>query len=532
MRNSASYLLAIGLCLGLGWQAVAEASPLPSLNERLLLAVQAMQAREPGERTGKLEDLELFVLGETAESLEQRDHAQSFRQYLRDFLTDSPLLPLLPEPDYEVSDLSMFDPKQDYSRLIKSVYAYISRNPYISPDDPELSALAALLEEIVRDTVTRVDTNAYWRFLQDYPDSLVAGWAVYQLAWDNWLQREGDAGALAGFGMRHPDHPLSREARSTLDIPYFNPRQLAQLSSVLPGLGEETLEPGMRESSTTLYSELLYLAGTIGFAVAAQSGYRPENLAGALIFANLLILNHRGSADKAYYLALRRNQAEYRKFMLAHLEDPITGPGKFPAPAPAFAPAPLPLADEFIFSLVYQFRSVGDSLQGQGLVEERDLGNLGFRAEYLRSLIEFQSEGPVTTGIGLAPFGRVFFNHVRPVSETLYPGGLRVQELEAGLEAAWITRLQVGSNWFQLRLSGGPSWRDRRWTLTGDHFQEQGLAYALSGGLAWGGMSGVYWQVHVFYSAAAQKNTARLESREISVPTESLGVQFGLGVRF
>lgn len=531
MRNRVTHLLAVALGLGMACPTWAEIPASPPLHEQLLLAVQAMQVEGIGLRSGKLEDLELFVLAEIAAALDKPDHALSFRQYIKDYLTDSPLVSLLPDSKIEVGPPSIFDPDPDYSRMIKSAYAFISQQ-VPGPEDPELNALAVLLEENVRDAMTRMESNGYRRFLQAHPESLYAGWAAYQLAWVDWKQREGDNRALTDFGRQHPKHPLSPEALSTLNVRYFDPRQMAQRSSVIPGMGEETLEPGMREASSALYSELLYLGATIGFALAAQNGYRSGNLTGALIFANLLILNHRGSADKAYYLALRRNQAEYRKFMLDHLEVPITGSGSFVAPTPPPVPPAPPLAEDLILSLVYQFRSVGDSLQGKRLVLSEELGNLGFRAEYFRSLIEFESEGPVTSGLGVAPFGRVFFNEARSVSNDLHPGGLQVQELEGGVEAVWFTRLHSGPNWFQLRLSGGPSWRDRRWTFVNDQYTEQGLAYALSGGLAWASISGVSWQIHMFYSTTAERHTAQLEGQEIGVPPESMGVQFGLGVRF
>ncbi len=521
-------ILLVGLTSGvfLGGRPIAA----ETLSVKILKACQVLETVRPVSQPGRIEELEIFLLAAAYEELGQSREAGQYYQYLADFYAASPLVSLLPETLQPGSYLSEFNPDPDFSRLVKNAYSDIlkSRKSNVILN---LEQFARLLTALVHTPSALRETGGVELFLKEYPEAPYAGWAAYQAAWQQRLQSGENPEVLREFWAGHKSHPLGREAREAVEVENFSPVRLARLSSLLPGRGEEILEPGLSVSSTWMYYEALYLAGTIGFALAAQQGPRLENLTGALIFANLLILNHRSSAEKTYYMARRRNQAERRKFILDRLEKPITGTGRFNLPSKP-KPEAGPCANDLLLSLCYQTGGVAEGFRHSGIIREDELTNLGFRAEYVRSALDIWRSGKISLGLALAPFARCFFNQAGPAPGRNPDCGMKIHEAAAGVELACLTRLALGGGWLQARISGGPAWRQRGFSVSGLSYREQGSALSGSLDLAWGGASGTYWRVGVVLDDSFQSGEVKVADQTLAVPSISLGIQFGLGVRF
>ncbi|MBN1596511.1 hypothetical protein JW933_11350 [candidate division FCPU426 bacterium] len=489
--------------------------------------LHSAQAETP---KGRLEDLELFWLAEILDALGQGALADQHRQYLRDFFPSSSLLAHLPSYPEHTPYLQEYNPDPGFSRLIKTAYARIGTQ-YLQATDSGFEDFVSLVQAQVESTAEAEWRQALGDFVSAHPDSDWAGWAVYELAWIHWLENQGDTEALSDFWRQHQDHPLAQESSAAMDVPYFSPRRLALLSSLVPGLGEETLEPGLHLSSGLWYSEILFLAGAVGFALAAQNDARLENLTGALISANLLFLNHQGSAEKAFVLARRRNWAEKRKFSLERTDLPATGSGHFAVPA-YFAPEPESLAHELILSVTYEAVNAGSGFAGKGLVEESQLVNMGFRGEFITSLLDVWHQDRLGFGLAAVPHARFFANHARPQTGQLLDGGLHVQEAAAGADLALLLRWYLGDSRLQFRMSAGPSLRLRNLTVDRQEYTKQDMLGSAALVLNWGGHSGTYWQIGVFYEDSFQDHSLTVAQQSIILPSRSLGYQFGLGIRF
>jgi len=501
-----------------------------TLSVKILKACQALETFRPVSQPGRIEELEIFLLAAAYAELGQSREAGQCRQYLADFYAASPLVSLLPEASYQGSYLFEFNPDPDFSRLVKNAYSDILKSRE-SNGSLHLEHFTRLLKALVQTPSTSREAGGGKLFLKEHLETPYAGWAAYQAAWQQRLQSGGNSEAFREFWAGHKSHPLGAEALEAVEVELFSPARLARLSSLLPGRGEEILEPGLSGASPWMYYEALYLAGTIGFALAAQQGSRLGNLTGALIFSNLLILNHRSSAEKTYYMALRRNQAERRKFILERLEKPITGAGRFNLPANP-EPDAGPWANGLLLSMSYQTGGVADGFRHSGIIREDELANLGFRAEYVRSALELWRAGKISWGLALAPFIRCFFNQAGPAPGPAPEYGMEISEAAAGVELACLTRITLGGGWLQARISGGPAWRQRGFSISGLDYREQGAVLSGSLGLAWGGASGTYWCVGITLDDSFQAGEVKIADQVLAVPSNSMGIQFGLGLRF
>ncbi|MCD4813776.1 hypothetical protein K8S19_08810 [bacterium] len=493
-------------------------------------AAQKLTAYYPQTPAGRLQDLELYWLALTLDALGQSDRSEQYLQYLQEYYPKSPLQNILPEIPEDTPYLPHFDLDPEISRLMKTAYHEIEQNRY-GPETPAFSECIALLTLQI-DAILQGDQAAGWeRFLEKYPESEYSGWAAYQMAWQARHRETNTLTLLKDFWVSQKMHPLGLEAAEAMDVRFFSPEKLSFLSALLPGLGEETLEPGMRESSTVMYSELLFLAGTIGFAIAAQNNARIENLTGALIIGNFLILNHKGSADKAYVLAHRRNMAGQRKFQKDRIDKSVIGPAWVSQAAAKNDPAGS-LDNELILSLNYQTESIGSGLRGKGYVNDNNLVNLGFRAEYLATLLTLLSGPHLDISLGVVPFARLYINAAEKQSESGLDKGLYIQEYSMGAELAWLTRWSFQESFLQLRISGGPAFRVRTFSLDQAEFDDKKLVPAVTLALDWGGLSGSYWHAAVFYETGTTEASLQLDADTITLPSKSLGFIFGLGIHF
>ncbi|MCK5242135.1 hypothetical protein KAR34_06775 [bacterium] len=531
MKNKPVLLLVLpALLLGFGINpSWAEKEAVSAFYKRLFNSAQILKNARPADKEGRVEDLELFWLAEMLAAEEQHMPANQHWQYLKDYFTHSPLLLLTPPFPEDTPYLQEFNPDPEFSRLVKTAYTRIPEN-YQSVQHREFKALAYLLVRQVETVLGEHPKKGFQDFIRKFPESEYTGWAAYQLAWLYWLEHQGSTRLMGEFWQQHQEHPLASETQEAMEVPYYSPCQLSFLSSLVPGWGEETLEPGLQLSSGLWYSEIMFMAGAIAFALAAQSSDRINNLAGALISANFLFLNHQGSAEKVYVLAHRRNIAQKRKFSLDRIDVPVLGTGRFVLPEYP-EPQPESMANEFIFSLVYNAQNVGHAFLEQGVVENDDLINLGFRLEYITSLLDIWRGDIFSFGIAVVPQGRFLLN--APATKNSQDDSrLETREMAVGGELALLTRVALGTRWIQLRLSGGPAYRLRSLSINQYAYSEQGLATSVTLALNWGGFSGTYWHLGFYYDDSFQARDFVYQSETLSVPSHSLGFQFGLGIRF
>lgn len=525
--------LGAGLANAQSVPAAEPAAPTEAdLAGRLALACQSLAAAPEAKASGRLEDLELFWLAELMDFQGEALEARRTRRYLAAYWPRSPLLPLLPSLRTDGDLLSDFTPDPDWSRLVKACYQWLGRPAVASdPADPDLEAAVAIslayLEGIAAGGLgARLES-----FLREYPESRFAGWAVYQQAWIHWMEADGDPSGFSALRAQQAEHPLAAEAAEAATVPYFEPRSVAWRSSLLPGWGEELLEPGMRESSSQLYSELLFIAGAVGFAVAGQNQSRLENLTGAAIFANLLFLNHQGSAERAWHLAQRRNWAERNRFLRERLEAPLAGPGRFAPLARPERQAPA-MADELEIALLIKQRGADQGFAGRGWIHDDQLINLGGQVRYRRSFLQTPAAGPLTAGLAVAPRLKFVYAQAGTRDPERFRDPLRSSEWSLGAELLGIVRWSWDAWWVQGSLGAGPIWRQRRLTFDPFGHADQGSALAASAGLEWGGPSGTYWQAGFWWEDDFQRRSVSAAAGRVEIPGSGLGLQFGLGVRF
>lgn len=484
-----------------------------------------------GHPQGRQADLELFVLATAwaAQGLSQR--AAGYQEYLRTYYPRSPLLPLLGPPDPDAGFLETFEPDPDFSRLIKAgCQLSVSGTSRTAEDTGGWLALVRAYQDGPENLPAASELED---FLQQQPEAPLAGWAAYQLLWEQRLLLPPAAGcaAVARFASAHRGHPLAQEAAESLDLQWFSPRDMALRSILLPGWGEETLEPGLRASSGALYSEALYALGLIGFSVASRQANYLSNLTGALIFANLLMLNHVSSANNAFQLARHRNWANRRAFIAGRLEQPVPGAGHFEAAE--FEPLPEePLARELVLSLIYRPLGLGEALRGQHLVDEQQLANAGIQAEYLASLAGLVRVEGLAVDWAIAPSAWLFAAHASASPDSDFTGGADIREWAAALQTGLLARLDLGGSWIQARLSLGPAFRQRSLSALGQDYSDQGPAGEGAFALAFGGESGCYWQAGVTCDQSASANEFTLAGQRLTAPAFGLSYQFSLAMKF
>jgi hypothetical protein len=524
-------LLAVALAVAAAPAPAAEI-PATAVAERLLAGARALSVQGSPAASGRLQDWELFAVAEALASLGQDYRADQYRRYLQTYFPRSPLLRLLPPVPAEVTPLDYFEPDPDLSRWLRNIYRRLTAADPAPPAE-ELADMVELLRVASELPEMPPAAGPLEEFLRLRPESPWAGWAAYQLAWRSRLEASDRSGAecLGRLASEHKDHPLGEEAGEALDLRWQSPRRLALVSALVPGLSEELLEPGAHESAGALYTEALYLAGAVAFTVAAQSNARAPNLTGAVILFNLLMLNHTGSSARAYEAGFRANGGERRRFLADRLERQVSGSGRFDG-GYYQPPAPEPLADDWVIDLGYRQWGAGEALRGRGWVHDDQLGNLGLRLDYLRSVWDEALAPEWTVGAGLAPYVRMFATHAAPVQDSPLPGGASVFEAGLGVEAAFLTRLDFGGSWAQVRLSLGPGYRRRTLDASGAAYGDSGAVLTGTAVLALGSASGAYWQAGACVDESFASGSFQAAGQMLSVPSRGWEIFSGLGVHF
>jgi len=512
---------AVALCLAPGMTHAVETATDPLVLE-MERACRALEPSNPLQKPGRLQDLEIVFAALGFEAMGDPDEANAFRQYLLDYYEKSPLVKILPPVPADSGLLSDYDPGPAYSRLVRALYTDLTAHREQTRLEP--------LGEVLKTQMQERDGDCFADFIRSRPDSQYAGWFAYQMAWHQAVAANS-AEPLAAFSRACPGHPLAQEARQALDMQFFSPRRLAQLSGLLPGSGEEILEPGLRESSSFMYSELVYVLGTIGFVVASQVGSRTENLTGALIMANLLMLNHRASSENAFVLATRRNQATARKFLQDRMGQPVRAPGPVRVPEAPREPLP-PMADQLLFSLELPLSDMLSDFRGRGWVRDEQLTNLGIRLSYVRSLLDLNRAPDWESSLGLAPWGRYYANRAQRLDDSPLAADAEALLAGAGLEGLFLLRLNMGGSWIQLRLSGGPGWRMRQTGVGDQRLNGSGWVATATAGLELGGFSETFWHLGYTLEDAGRAESLRLAPGEVAIPGQRQGLEFGLGIRF
>ena len=529
MRRHSAGTLILMLTLGAVF-AAAPAAPADGADSlrrvQAVCAAAATTATAQGKSRGR--DLELFVLAEARESLGADPMTAQLRLYLKTYFPDSPWLrrlPPLPE-DTPVLDNVELDP--EWSRLVR---AGVRLSRAAAPDE-SWQTWFKLVQIQAKTPQQTADSGELREFLAAHPAAPLSGWAALQLLWEDRELFPGPKSAeeFREFWAQHPGHPLGAEASEALDVPWFPPEHVAHLSAILPGWGEETLEPGLHASSQALFAETVYLLGAVSFWAASQSRSRAGNLTGGLIFFNLLMLNHRGSAEQAYTTALQRNAAERRKFLNERLDRELAGSGRFSPAAPEAPPAEA-LAQDLVVGVSYRLHNAGDAWRGRSLVRDEQLDNLGLTLDWVQSLWD---SGPAAwqAGVGLMPHAQLFGTRAQGLPDAPFVSDVNVSEYGGALEAVGLLRWTSGGPWLQLRLGAGPGYRQR--TVDGSGFAgtDAGQAWFGSAVISLGGEGGVYWQVGYSVDDSFRETRVVLPDRELALPSRGEEIQFGLGVRF
>lgn len=428
---------------------------------RLAAGVRALQASPSAPGASLSPEFQLYALGEALAASGRDVYADRFRSYLRAYYPKSPLAALLPADLGDALPLEYFDPDPEVARLVRTVYERFAASPAgAGPTDADTDL--RLLELAAGESRMPLPPAGVIDLLDQGPDSPWAGWLSLQVLWARRLllsDRSGGEG-FAVWGAEHADHPLATEAREAASLRWAQPLALAQRSALLPGWGEDTLDPEAHEGASALYSELLLVAAAAAFTVSAQGDHRVENLAAALAMYNLLFLNHSGSAETAYAAAVRYNLGQRRKFLTARRERPVLGAGRFVLPAAVLAPPAAP-AWSVQLSVSYRQTGAGDALRGTNWVREDELANLGVRGEVRARLAELASEPGFGLSLSAAPYVRGFTTHARPAEGSPLAQGASVSELGAGVEAVLLASVGGDEGAWRVRLSCGPGLRWR-----------------------------------------------------------------------
>lgn len=528
-RMLAGLLLACGLMFpARPLQAVEQAEE--ALNQ--LQAACRQEATTPASaRTGRQEDLELFVLAQAWKHQGLPKRAAAYLEYLRTYFPHSPLTSLAGPVVSETGYLEQFDADPDFSRLIKAGCTCLGGDH--AQATASLEVWLDLISTFAAGPERLPDAVGLQRFLEKYPDSPLAGWAAYELVWEQRLVSDPESGfhLAADFAAAHPGHPLAQEAAESLDLPWFKPQALAFRSILLPGWGEDTLDPGMRMSSGQMYSEVIYALGLIGFSLAGRQGNHIANLTGVAIFANLLMLNHVSSANHAFQLARHRNGTTRSKFIATRLDQAIIGSGRFAAPELPVRPSEL-LAKDLVLSLLIRPLGLGEAVRNQGLIDDSQLTNAGFQAEFLTSLVSILRSPGFGLDWAAAPAAWFFTTHADALGDSPLTQGVDVNEWAADIQTGLLARVEWDESWMQVRVSLGPAFRQRSLQADAQAYSDQGLAGIGTFGLAFGGPSGCYWQAAVSLDRSATTSEFTLAGKNLTAPTLGLTYQFSLAIRF
>jgi hypothetical protein len=528
MRRTRLPVLALAVLLAAAPVRAEEAAEAAA-RDRLAAGVAALRTSAAGPGAAFSAEFQLYALGEALAAAGQTLHADQFRRYLAAYYPKSPLCALLPAKPEDVLPLEYFDPDPEVVRLVRTTFERYAASPS-GPADADLEL--GILNLAAGESRMPLPPAGTADLLDAEPSSPWAGWLSLQLLWARrLLDPVPDGGeAFTAWAAAHPDHPLAAEAREAASLRWVAPLDMARRSALLPGWGEDTLEPGAREGSSALYSELLLAAGAIGFTISAQSVNRTQNLTAALVLYNLLFLNHKGSAENAYAGAMRYNLGQRRKFVTARRDRPILGAGVFTVPPEDLAPPPEPVWSALL-TVGYRRSSTGDTLRGTGWVREEELQNLGVRLEALAELTRLTTAPEFEVVLGAAPYVRGFSTHAGPSEGSPLTQGADAAELGAGAEAALLARLGSEESWWQARLSLGPGVRWRR-------LDAPPVAYAGTGAVATAmfalgnGGKAASWQIGFAVDDGFATVPIESPGRPLTVPAEGWELFGGLGASF
>ncbi len=520
-------LLSLSLILSAGHAQAAEPTSVPA---RIFTACGLAAGTTPtGKALVRYRDLDLFVLAEAREALGQAEKAAQVRQYLKTFFPKSTLLSVLPTVPDPTPVISEVDTDPEWSRLVQ-VGLHLARTEAPTADWSEWFELVLAAAAAPQEPISPEHLHA---FVQRHPEGLLAGWAAYQGLWEQRLLTPDDDSTVGfqTFWAEHRAHPLANEASEAQDVRWFSPRAVAHLSTVFPGWGEEILEPGLRESSRALLSETIYLLGTLGFLSASQHQARAGNLTGALIFLNLLMLNHQTSGEQTYVTATRRNDSERRRFIAERVDRPIIGTGTF-APPEVQLPETGPMARDLIVAVGYGLQNAAAGWRGQGLIRDEQLDTLVLNVDWTQTFWDTTWGEVLRTGVGVSPHLQVLSTQAEGLESAPINADLAVNEWGGALQVVGLIRWEWGGPWMQLKLGAGPGYRHRAMNQAGFSDVDQGQAWFGSAALALGGESGMFWQVGWTADDSFQSGTLRLSDRTLERPSRSQQVHFGLGAYF
>ena len=102
----------------------------------------------------------------------------------------------------------------------------------------------------------------------------------------------------------------------------------------------------------------------------------------------------------------------------------------------------------------YRDWGVASGLRGRGLVADDQLGNLGFKAEIARTLLDFDVAGDLPASWVIIPGARWFANAASPDPNSGCRGGLTVSDGRA-VETGVVAKLEAGPG-VQVAPSAGP----------------------------------------------------------------------------
>lgn len=529
IKNARLGLLLLLLTASVARPAAAAEIP-SSLVSQLQQLYQTYQPLSSEATPGRWEDLEVMVAAAVMQARGRADQARQLQLYLKTYFKTSSLLPLLNLKPNAGLNLQLFEPDPLFSRLVKDSYNYFRQHPRPGQGGyfQELAALVPLFWQ--RDP--GVKRSGLEAFLTRTPRSLFSGFAAYALAWQDFQDQQGSTESFYHVWQQDRTHPAARESYEAMEVAYFSPQQLSLASALLPGWGEEQLEPGMQEAAGQMYYELLFWAGAIGFTLAGQEQARSENLTAALIFANLLLQNHQASARRAWVMANRRNQSDEKRFIEDHFKNNLLAEGEFTPWSPV-ALKPEPPHQHLIVSPFLQIHSLADAFDRHGWIQDSSLVNAGISLGYQWDLIHQQTV-PYAVIVGLRPQVDLYFNPLLrdPGEERIKDNGWQSDQtarVQVVLTQAWhITT--TDSLYFS--IMAGPAFCWQRLSLADLDYQHQAALAGAGISLGYGGPGGHYWALGLTADDAFQTQTATLLGKTLALPPLTWRVAFEFDILF
>ncbi len=529
--NRRYWAIMLLLLFSVGMAAWAGATvSCPSLPQSLQLFYDRYQPLQPPLKSGRLEDLEIMVTVAVMQAQERMDQAQQLQFYLQTYFPASSLLPLLDVNANINGRLRLFEPDPLFSRLVKDSFVFFKQHPR-QADRVYFQQLAALAELFWRHHAgaRRQDLK---NFLAQASQSPFSGFAAYALAWQDFQDHQGNTEGFYHLWQQDRDHPAARESFEAMEVPYFSPRRLSLASAVMPGWGEEQLEPGMGEAGSQLYYELLFWAGTIGFTMAAQQQARTENITAALIFSNLLIMNHQGSAARTWVMAQRRNRAEEKRFLDDHFQNNLIAPGRFKSwsLAPVRAKPP---DQRLIIGPFLQLRGLADALASTGWVQDSSLTNAGLSLGYELEFLNYQS-GTYSLAAGLRPQLDLYFN---PLFKNAQDGPLH----DNGWQSEQTSRVNVviSQAWtmteeqkIYINVMAGPGYRWQHLNLGEAQYHGQAGVGSAGLSLGFGGPAGHYWSAGIMVDDSFHSPSVTFFNTPLTLSSLTWRMTFELSILF